>query len=56
MFSMISVLSVYILRFFNMLFIEIYEDTYVKWMQKYPTTYITITFLFHIFYDAFPVV
>ena len=54
--SMASLLIVYIMRFANMMAIDMWQDQYLAWMRKYPASFITTTTVFHIFYDAFPVV
>lgn len=54
--SMVLFLGTYILRFITTFAIEMWQDTYVSWMKNYPASFITTVFLFHIFYDAFPIV
>ena len=54
--SMASLLIVYIMRFANMMAIDMWQDQYLAWMRKYPASFVTTTAVFHIFYDAFPVV
>ena len=53
---MLELLGIYVLRFLNMLMIEVYESVYVDWMYNSPISFITISFLFHILYDGFPMV
>jgi len=54
--SMLSLLVVYGLRFANMLAIETWNDTYLNMMENQPCFTMTLQFVCHVFYDAFPVV
>lgn len=53
---MVSLLAVYIMRFVNMLAIDMFKDEYIDWMRNYPASFVTTQLVFHIFYDSFPVV
>ena len=54
--QMITLVLIYVLRFMNMIFIEFVEPEYIEWMKYYPTSFITIQFAFHLFYDLAPVI